>query len=222
MKLLVVEDSPSLAALLQKGLTAEHHEVDVSPNGLDGVARAERGEYDAVILDVVLPDLDGLQVADRLRRGNNHVPILMLTARDTLHDRLLGFELGADDYLVKPFAFEELLARLRAITKRGKALDDDRLCAGDLVMDRRAHEVTRHGQPIHLTQKEFALLEYLMQHPGRALSRTMILDHVWDYTFDAGGNVLDVTIRRLRQAVDEGFGEPLILTVRGVGYKIKA
>lgn len=222
MKLLVVEDSPSLAALLRKGLIAEHHEVDVSGNGLDGVERAERGEYDAVILDVVLPDLDGLQVADRLRRGNHDVPILMLTARDTLHDRLLGFELGADDYLVKPFAFEELLARLRAITKRGKASDDDRLCVGDLVMDHRAHEVTRRGQPIHLTQKEFALLEYLMQHPGRALSRTMILDRVWDYTFDAGGNVLDVTIRRLRQAVDEGFDDPLILTVRGVGYKLKA
>jgi two-component system copper resistance phosphate regulon response regulator CusR len=222
VKLLVIEDSPSLAALLHKGLTAEHHEVDVSANGLDGVIRAERGGYDAVILDVVLPDLDGLQVADRLRRGNHDVPILMLTARDTLHDRLLGFELGADDYLVKPFAFEELLARLRAITKRGKAPEDERLCVGDLVMDRRAHEVTRRGQSIHLTQKEFALLEYLMQHPGRALSRTMILDQVWDYTFGAGGNVLDVTIRRLRQAVDEGFDEPLILTVRGVGYKLKA
>ncbi|HEX6509094.1 MAG TPA: response regulator transcription factor [Chloroflexota bacterium] len=222
MRLLVVEDNEALAALLRKGLIAEHHDVDVSTTGLGGLERAERGTYDAMILDVTLPDLDGLEVTHLLRRSKHGVPILMLTARDTLRDRLRGFEVGADDYLVKPFAFEELLARLRAITRRGKAQDDDRLAVGDLVMDRHAHEVTRGGRPLHLSQKEYALLEYLMQHPGQVLSRTMILERVWDYAFDAIGNVVDVTISRLRQAVDGEFDVPLIHTVRGVGYKIKA
>lgn len=222
MRLLVVEDNEALAALLRKGLMAEHHDVDVSITGQDGLKRAESGIYDAMILDVILPDLDGLQVAQLLRRDQNGVPILMLTARDTLRDRLRGFEVGADDYLVKPFAFEELLARLRAITRRGKTREDDRLTVGDLVLDRQAHEVTRAGRPIHVSQKEYALLEYLMQHPGQALSRTMILERVWDYAFDGIGNVVDVTISRLRQAVDGGFDAPLIHTVRGVGYKIRA
>jgi DNA-binding response OmpR family regulator len=223
MHLLVVEDDRSLADLLRRGLTQERHVVDVAHDGDEGLERAESGAYDALILDVMLPGLDGLELARRLRAEHLSVPILMLTARDALHDRLRGFDAGADDYLPKPFAFEELLARLRAITRRaGLAPEDDRLVVGDLALDRRAHEVTRAGRPIDLSPKEYALLEYLMRHPGQVLSRTLILERVWDYGFDSFANVVDATIRRLRKAVDEGFDTPLIHTVRGVGYKIKA
>lgn len=223
MRLLVVEDDRSLADLLRRGLIQERHAVDVSHDGDEGLERAEFGNYDAMILDVMLPGIDGLEVARRLRADGSDTPILMLTARDALHDRLRGFDAGADDYLSKPFAFEELLARLRAITRRsGAHADEDRLIVGDLVLDRRAHEVTRASRQLELTPKEFALLEYLMRHPGQVLSRTLILERVWDYGFDSFANVVDATIRRLRRAVDEGFDQPLIHTVRGVGYKIKA
>ncbi len=222
MHVLVVEDDRALGDLLRRGLTQELHVVDVAHDGQDGLERAESGAYDALILDLMLPRLDGLEIARGLRADNNRVPILMLTARDALHDRLRGFDAGADDYLSKPFAFQELLARLRAITRRvGAPVEDDRLVVGDLVLDRRAHEVTRAGQPLDLSPKEFALLEYLMRHPGQVLSRTLILERVWDYSFDSFANVVDATIRRLRRAVDEGFERPLIHTVRGVGYKIK-
>jgi len=173
----------------------------------------------------MLPGLGGLDIARHLRADANRVPILMLTARDALHDRLTGFDAGADDYLSKPFAFEELLARLRAITRRaggGGVPESDRLVVGDLVLDLRAHEATRAGQPLELSPKEFALLEYLMRHPGQVMSRTLILERVWDYGFDSFANVVDATVRRLRKAVDEGYDTPLIHTVRGVGYKIKA
>lgn len=224
LHLLVVEDDRALAGLLRKGLTEERHVVDVVYDGHEAFDRAESGAYDAVILDVMLPGMDGLAVARRLRADGVGTPVLMLTARDTLHDRLRGFDAGADDYLSKPFAFEELLARLRAIIRRGAVavVEEDRLIVGDLVMDRRAHEVTRAGQPIDLAPKEYALLEYLMRHPGQVLSRTLILERVWDYGFDSFANVVDATIRRLRKVVDEDFAQPLIHTVRGVGYKIKA
>jgi len=223
MHLLVVEDDRAIAELLRKGLTAERHVVDVVHEGYEGLERAESGVYDAIVLDLMLPGLDGLEIARRLRAEGSNVPVLMLTARDALGDRLRGFDAGADDYLSKPFAFEELLARLRAITRRsGAPPEDDRLVIGDLVLDRRAHEVTRAGTPIALSPKEYALLEYLMRHPGQVLSRTLILERVWDYGFDSFANVVDATIRRLRKAVDEGFDQPLIHTVRGVGYKVKA
>ncbi len=223
MHLLVVEDDRAIAELLRKGLTAERHVVDVVHEGYEGLERAESGVYDAVVLDLMLPGLDGLEIARQLRAEGSNVPVLMLTARDALGDRLRGFDAGADDYLSKPFAFEELLARLRAITRRsGAPPEDDRLVVGDLVLDRRAHEVTRAGTPIALSPKEYALLEYLMRHPGQVLSRTLILERVWDYGFDSFANVVDATIRRLRKAVDEGFDQPLIHTVRGVGYKVKA
>jgi DNA-binding response OmpR family regulator len=223
MHLLVVEDDRSLADLLRRGLTQERHSVEVTHDGRDGLDRAETGVFDALVLDVMLPGIDGLEIARRLRSGGADTPILMLTARDALHDRLRGFDAGADDYLSKPFAFEELLARLRAITRRtAQHADEDRLVVGDLVLDRRAHEVTRAGKPLDLTPREFALLEYLMRHPGQVLSRTLILERVWDYGFDSFANVVDATIRRLRKEVDEGFDQPLIHTVRGVGYKIKA
>jgi DNA-binding response OmpR family regulator len=223
MHLLVVEDDRSLAELLRRGLAQERYVVDVAHDGTEGLERAVSGVYDALILDVMLPGIDGLEIARRVRAERLPVPILMLTARDALHDRLRGFDAGADDYLPKPFAFEELLARLRAVTRRaGAPVDDDRLVVGDLVLDRRAHEVTRAGRSIDLSPKEYALLEYLMRHPGQVLSRTLILERVWDYGFDSFANVVDATIRRLRKAVDEEFEQPLIHTVRGVGYKIKA
>jgi len=222
MYLLVIEDDRALADLLRRGLTEERHRVDLASNGLDGLSQAGTGTYDALILDVMLPGLDGMAVAGRLRGQGNTTPILMLTARDGLHDRLRGFSVGADDYLAKPFAFEELLARLRAITRRGALkVDEDRLVLGDLVLDRRAHEVLRAGRVIDLSPKEFSLLEYLMSHPGQVLSRTLILDRVWDYASDSLANVVDATIRRLRVAIDDGFDESLIQTVRGVGYKIR-
>jgi DNA-binding response OmpR family regulator len=167
--------------------------------------------------------MDGIEVVRRLRQENCDVPVLMLTARDALPDRIEGFDSGADDYLTKPFAFEELLVRLRAITRRGRgSIESETLVVGDLVMDTRAREVTRAGNVIDLSPREYALLEYLMRHPGQALNRTMILDRVWEYGFDSFANVVDAAILRLRKAIDEGYDKQLIQTVRGVGYRIKA
>jgi DNA-binding response OmpR family regulator len=223
MRLLVVEDDRSLAEALRRGLVQEGHVVDVVHDGAEGLDLAESGVHDAAILDVMLPEMDGMTVARKLREEGNHLPILMLTARDALPDRIKGFNAGADDYLTKPFAFEELMARLRAITRRGAApVAEERLVVGDLVMDTRSREVTRAGKVIDLPPREYALLEYLMRHPGQALSRTMILDRVWEYGFDSFANVVDAAILRLRKAVDEGFDKQLIQTVRGVGYRIKA
>ncbi|HEX6508070.1 MAG TPA: response regulator transcription factor [Chloroflexota bacterium] len=223
MRLLVVEDDRSLADALRRGLTQEGHVVDVVHDGAEGLDLAESGLHDAVILDVMLPGLDGMGIARRLREDDVHVPVLMLTARDALPDRISGFNAGADDYLTKPFAFEELLARIRSITRRGSTpIAEERLAVGDLVMDTRSREVTRAGTIIDLPPREYALLEYLMRHPGQALSRTMILDRVWEYGFDSFANVVDAAILRLRKAVDEGYEQQLIQTVRGVGYRIKA
>jgi DNA-binding response OmpR family regulator len=223
MRLLVVEDDESLSQALKHGLTQEGHVVDVANNGVDGLDLAESGLYTAVILDVMLPGQDGITVARRIREDGIDVPVLMLTAKTTLSDRLTGFDSGADDYLTKPFAFQELLARLRAITRRGGLpIADERLVVGDLVLDTRAHEVTRGGKVIDLRPKEYALLEYLMRNKGQALGRMMILENVWEYGFEAFANVVDTTILRLRKAVDEGFDKELIQTVRGVGYRIKA
>jgi DNA-binding response OmpR family regulator len=222
MRLAVVEDDRSLAEALRRGLVQEGHVVDVARDGVEGLDLVESGVHDAVILDVMLPRMDGMTIARRLREEDIHVPVLMLTARDALSDRLNGFNAGADDYLTKPFAFEELLARLRSITRRAGAIGGETLVVGDLVMDTRAREVTRGGELIDLPPREYALLEYLMRHPGQALSRTMILERVWEYGFDSFANVVDAAILRLRRAVDEGYDNPLIHTVRGVGYRIKA
>jgi DNA-binding response OmpR family regulator len=223
MRLLVVEDDRSLAEAVRRGLSQEGNVVDVAHDGSDGLDLAESGTHDAVILDVMLPTMDGMEIVRRLREGGSHIPVLMLTARDALPDRIRGFNAGADDYLVKPFAFEELLARLRSITRRGGApIDETRLTVGDLVMDTRSHEVSRAGKVIDLPPREYALLEYLMRHPGQALTRTMILERVWEYGFDSFANVVDAAILRLRRAVDEGYDKQLIQTIRGVGYRIKA
>lgn len=223
MRLLVVEDDRSLAEALRRGLSQEGHVVDIVHDGAEGVELAESGLHDAVILDGMLPGLDGMAVVRQLREDDVSVPVLMLTARDALADRLSGFNAGADDYLTKPFAFEELLARLRSLTRRaGTLIENEQLVVGDLVMDTRAREVSRGGKSIDLTPREYALLEYLMRHPGQALSRTMILERVWEYGFDSFANVVDATILRLRRAIEEGYETPLIHTVRGVGYRIKA
>jgi DNA-binding response OmpR family regulator len=223
MRVLVVEDDRSLADALRRGLTQEGHVVDVVHDGLESVDLASAGVHDALILDIMLPGLDGMEVARRLRGDGIHIPILMLTARDALSDRIKGFNAGADDYLVKPFAFEELLARLRSITRRGATpIAEERLVVGDLALDTFSREVSRGGKVIDLPPREYALLEYLMRHSGQALSRTMILDRVWEYGFDSFANVVDAAILRLRRAVDEGYDKPLIQTVRGVGYRIKA
>lgn len=223
MRLLVVEDDRSLAEALRKGLTQEGHVVDVVHDGAEGLTLAESGVHDAVILDVMLPSMDGMTVARRAREDGIHVPILMLTARDALPDRISGFDAGADDYLTKPFAFEELLVRLRALARRGNApIEEERLVIGDLVMDTRSREVSRAGNLIDLPPREYALLEFLMRHPGQALNRTLILDRVWEYGFDSFANVVDAAILRLRKAVDDGYDKQLIQTVRGVGYRIKA
>jgi DNA-binding response OmpR family regulator len=223
MRLLVVEDDVLLAEAIRRGLVQEGHVVDVVHDGAEGLELAESGVHDAVILDVMLPEIDGMELVRRLRDDDVHVPVLMLTAREALTDRLEGFDAGADDYLTKPFAFEELMARLRAVVRRGGSpMADERLVVGDLVMDTRTREVTREGRVVEVTPREYALLEYLMRHPGQALSRTMILERVWEYGFDSFANVVDATILRLRRAVDEPFDTQLIQTVRGVGYRIKA
>ena len=223
MRLLVVEDDVSLAEALRHGLAQEGHVVDVVHDGVEGLNLAESGLHNAVILDVMLPGLDGVEVAQRMRELGIDTPVIMLTAKNALSDRLTGFDAGADDYLTKPFAFQELLARLRAITRRGGSpIADERLVVGDLVMDTRAHEVRRAGTVIDLRPKEYALLEYLMRNQGQALGRMMILENVWEYGFEAFANVVDTTILRLRKAVDGGFDKELIQTVRGVGYRIRA
>jgi two-component system, OmpR family, copper resistance phosphate regulon response regulator CusR len=222
LHLLVIEDDPKLTVLLRKGLVIDGHVVDTVRCGADGLERAQSDAYDAVILDLTLPDLDGLEVARRLRDDGSSVPILMLTARDALRDRVHGLAAGADDYLCKPFAFEELRLRLRAITRRGPILEPDRLVVADLILDRATHEVTRAGRPLVLPPKQYALLEYLMRHPSQVRSREAILDRVWDYGFDPFANVVESAIRRLREAVDNGHERKLVHTVRGVGYTIRA
>lgn len=223
MRLLVVEDDQSLAEALRRGLMQAGHVVDVVNDGIEGRDLAETGLHDALILDIMLPGMDGMTIARDLRAADNHVPILMLTARDAVPDRVQGFNAGADDYLTKPFSFEELLVRLRAITRRGVApINEEKLVVGDLVMDTGTRQVSRAGKIIDLPPREYALLEYLMRHPGQALNRAMILDRVWEYGFDSFANVVDAAILRLRKAVDEGYDQQLIQTVRGVGYRIKA
>lgn len=222
MHVLIIEDNEALSDLLAKGLTSHGHHVDVCATGEAGLERARHQIYDALVLDLSLPGLDGIEISARLRAEANQVPILMLTARDTLDDRLVGFGMGADDYLIKPAAFEEVLARLEAVTRRGPLRDTNHLNVGDLELDRDAHEVRRSGRSIHLSEKEFALLEYLMQHPGRPLSKARILERVWGHSYDSFANVVEVTIGRLRRALGDNGEESLIQTIRGVGYRLRA
>tara|TARA_R110002072_G_scaffold13418_7_gene56192 strand:- start:22606 stop:23286 length:681 start_codon:yes stop_codon:yes gene_type:complete len=221
MKLLVVEDEPKTGEYLRQGLTEAGYLVDWSSNGLDGYHLAVTGDYDLVLLDVMLPDIDGLRIIARLREHRVQVPVLFLTARDSIADRVKGLELGADDYLIKPFAFAELLARIRSILRRGSRNEDDsELSVADLVLDLRGRHVNRAGKKITLTNKEFALLELLVSHVGEVLPRSLIASQVWDMNFDSDSNVIDVAIRRLRRKIDDEFDQKLIQTVRGMGYRL--
>jgi DNA-binding response OmpR family regulator len=224
MHILVVEDEQRLAFLLRRVLLEERHMVDLAHDGHTGLNLALSDTYDVVILDVMLPELDGLEVCRQMRAEGIMSPVLMLTARGAVEDRVTGLNVGADDYLTKPFAMEELLARINALLRRRDRRFDEipQLCVGDLTLDLVRHEARRAGHVIELTAKEFALLEYLMRHPGRALRRTQIVDAVWRYDLETLSNVVDIYIHYLRDKIDQGFSRPLIKTVRGVGYKIEA
>jgi DNA-binding response OmpR family regulator len=220
MRLLLIEDEEKVARFIVKGLTAERFAVDVAAEGDRGVELALTYGYDLIILDLMLPGLSGTEALRLIRRQNEHVPVLVLTARDSLGDKVLHFEIGADDYLTKPFAFAELLVRVKALLRRGAISRANALRVADLELDRLSQQVRRGGQRIELTGKEYALLEYLMINAGRVMSRTMIIEHVWDQSFDGATNIVDVYVRHLRNKIDEPFERKLIRTVRGVGYAI--
>jgi DNA-binding response OmpR family regulator len=223
MHILVVEDEQRLARLLRRVLLEERQTVDLVHDGSSALELGLSGSYDLIVLDLMLPDLDGISICKELRAAKIMTPILMLTARGEVEDRVAGLNAGADDYLGKPFAMEELLARVNALLRRGSRATELNtvLQVGDLTLDLMRHEVQRAGRVIDLTPKEFALLEYLMHNAGRALSRTQIIDHVWRYDLETLSNVVDMYIHYLRDKIDRGFGRPLIKTVRGVGYKVE-
>jgi two-component system OmpR family response regulator len=221
MRVLLIEDDPRIVSFLKRGLEAERYQVDTALNGEEGLDMSRGVRYDLIILDLTLPLKGGMEICRELRKEKNSTPILMLTAKDTLQDKVDGLRMGADDYLTKPFAFEELLARLNALLRRGEYKEiSGTLRVADLILDRDSHEVKRGSQLIVLTAKEFALLEYLMRHPNKVLSRTSILEQVWGYHHDTLTNVVDVYIRYLRKKVDQDHEKKLIQTVRDIGYKI--
>lgn len=224
MHILVVEDERRLANLLRRVLSEERHVVDAAYDGNDGLPLAASGTYDLVVLDLMLPGVDGLTICREMRAANVETPVLMLTARGAIEDRVAGLNVGADDYLVKPFAMEELLARVNALLRRrGKNFEaSPHLVVADLTLDLVRHEARRGERVIELTAKEFALLEFLMRHPGQTLTRTQIVDHVWRYDLDTLSNVVDIYIHYLRDKVDRDFSRKLITTVRGVGYRIES
>jgi DNA-binding response OmpR family regulator len=220
MRVLLVEDDLRIARVVERALVEAGHRVDVANDGLDGLGMAEATPYELLVLDVMLPGMDGLTLARELRRERSRIPILMLTARDAVADRVRGLDAGADDYLPKPFALEELLARVRALGRRAGE-PDQALVVGDLSLDLDRHEASRAGKSIDLTAKEFDLLAYLMRNAGRVISKAQITDHVWGYDAQATSNVVEIYIHYLRDKIDRGFARPLIRTVRGVGYSIK-
>jgi len=221
MRLLVVEDDPSMVDLLRRALEREAYAVDVVGTGDEALWAAGEHPYDAVVLDVMIPAPDVFEVVRRLRAAGRQVPVLMLTARDAVGDRVTGLDAGADDYLTKPFAISELFARVRALVRRGPAAPPPHLQVGELVLDPSTHRATRAGRDLDLTPKAFALLEYLMHRPGQVVSRAELLEHVWDFAYDGSSNVVDAYVSRVRDAVDKPFDEPLIETVRGVGYRLR-
>lgn len=222
MRILVVEDDEKIGSFVVKGLKQSGYAVDLATDGDQGQVLAESTDYDLAILDVMLPRQDGLKLVQALRRRGHNLPVLILSARASVDDRVKGLQAGGDDYLTKPFAFSELLARVQALIRRSsQAVEPTRLAAADLVVNLLTREVERAGQKIELPTKEFALLEYLLRNKGRSVTKTLILEHVWDYSFDPQTNVVDVLMHRLRSKVDKGFDKPLIHTIRGVGYVLK-
>jgi len=223
MRLLLVEDDPKIAAFILKGMKAEGYAVDHAADGQEGLHLAVTEPYDAVIVDVMLPKLDGLSLIERMRKDKVNTPVIILSAKGSVDDRVKGLQVGGDDYLPKPFAFSELLARIQALIRRaGSLTEPTRLVYDELTMDLLTREVTRGSRKIELQRLEFALLEYLMRNAGRVVSKTMIMEHVWDYNFDPQTNVVESRICRLRDKIDRGFDKKLIHTVRGVGYALKA
>ena len=221
MRILVVEDELKMAALLRRGLAEEGHAVDVARTGDDGVWMAQAAEYDAIVLDLMLPGLDGVSVCRRWRENGVWAPVLMLTARDAIEDRVAGLDAGADDYLQKPFSFVELLARLRALARRGAPERPLVLEVGDLRLDPASRQVWRADSEIGLSATEFALLEAFMRRPGDVLSRLQLLEHAWDYAYETRSNVVDVYVRYLREKIDRPFGLRSLETVRGAGYRLR-
>lgn len=225
MRVLVVEDEVNLLTIIKKRLQREYYSVDACADGKEALDFAEVTAYDAVILDIMLPGISGLEVLRKLRAEGNPVPVLLLTAKDSIEDRVRGLDLGADDYLVKPFAFEELLARIRVMIRRGVPCESSGevnvLEAADLKVDTKSHQVWRGGQQIELSSREYAVLEYLMRNQGIVLSRRAIEEHVWSYDYMGGSNMIDVYIRYLRKKLDDEFEEKLIHTVRGSGYVLR-
>ena len=217
MRILIVEDEPKTAAYIRKGLTEHAFVVDVASNGIEGLHLATTGQYELILLDVMLPGADGWTVIKGVR-AHSQTPVLFLSARDDVADRVKGLHLGADDYLVKPFAFSELLARIQSILRRGALKLDPVVRVADLEVDLLRRRVARGGQRVELTAKEYALLDYFIRHVGQVVSRTLIAEHVWDLNFDSDTNVVDVAVRRLRAKLDDAFPTKLIHTIRGVGY----
>ena len=221
MRILVIEDEQKIASFIKRGLTEQRYIVDVANDGQQGMFLAEVNPYDLIIIDIMLPDVDGMQVCSRLRGKDTRCPILMLTAKDSVKDKVSAFNIGCDDYLTKPFAFEELLARIRALLKRNQTRTLPNLKIEDLELDQLSHKVKRAGKDIVLTSKEYALLEYLMLNCNSAVTRTMISEHVWHEDFDSFTNVIDVYIKYLRNKIDKGFKKKLIHTIHGTGYTLK-
>jgi DNA-binding response OmpR family regulator len=222
MRILVVDDDRRLCAVIKRGLLEEAYAVDLAYDGDEGEYLAEVNPYDLIILDIMLPNKDGIEVCNELRAKKINTPILMLTAKDTVEDRVRGLDTGADDYLIKPFAFNELLARVRALLRREGMSKSPELRVGDLTLNTLTREIWRGQRPIELTTKEYVILEYFMRHPNVIVTRTMIEEHAWDYDFDSLSNLVDVYIRRLRRKIDNEREDSLIQTVRGAGYRLKA
>ena len=220
MRVLIAEDDAALASFIAKGIKAESYAVDAVASGDDALYQAEQFDYDLVILDLNLPKMDGMEVLKRLRTKKPSLPVIVLTARTRVEDRVQSLDMGADDYVVKPFAFSELSARMRAVLRRQAPEPSAVMRVGDLEFDRIRREVKRNGQPVTLTSKEFALLEYLMLNTGRPVTRQMIVEHVWNLSFDTSTNVVDVYVNYLRKKIDEGYPTRLLRTVRGVGYQL--
>ena len=222
MKILVVEDDRTVGQYVKRGLEEQRYHADLVADGMEGLRLASGGRYDLIVLDLRLPEMNGLEVLRTLRDRGNTTPILVLTAQDAVDFKVQALRSGADDYVTKPFSFEELLARVEALGRRPKEIRAQVLRVGDLELDMATREVARAGERIDLTPKEYTVLEYLMRHAGRVMSRTLITEYAWDYHFDPGTNIVDVVINRLRKKVDSGHAQKLVHTVRGVGYVVKA
>jgi len=222
MRILVIEDEQKVANFIKRGLKEEGYSVDVAYDGEEGYLLAKDNEYDVIILDIMLPKMDGITLCKKLRAEKIFTPILMLTAKDSVKDKVVGLDSGANDYLTKPFSFEELLARIRVLLRKDQTATPTKLKVDDLVLDLLTHKVSRAGREIPLTNKEYALLEYLMRNAGSIVTRTMISEHVWDINFDTFTNVIDVYVNYLRNKIDKGYKKKLIHTIRGRGYMIKS